>query len=135
MNASHPFYTYRSCSILVSLLSLLLVADTAASATSAVVDWMQIEYLRELAEGREWIQYEAEQNDRRQKMISIAELVLFGVEAFLFLMWIYRASQNAWALGGPGMKFKPAWCVGWFFVPLMSHFPRFLMAISVGHNS
>jgi hypothetical protein len=34
-----------------------------------------------------------------------------------FLVWFYRASRHARALGRPGLTIPPSMCVVWFFVP------------------
>ena len=40
----------------------------------------------------------------------------------VFLLWIYRASQNLHSLGALGQRFSPGWAVGWWFVPIMNLF-------------
>ena len=46
--------------------------------------------------------------------------ITFLLLVVLFCIWIFRANQNARALGAQGMKFSPGWCVGWFFIPIMN---------------
>jgi hypothetical protein len=40
----------------------------------------------------------------------------------LFLMFKYRASKNARALGAKAMTITPGWAVGWYFIPFMNLF-------------
>jgi hypothetical protein len=44
--------------------------------------------------------------------------LVFG--AIFFGIWIHRAARNLRGLGRTGMKFSPAGCVGWFYVPLLN---------------
>ena len=50
--------------------------------------------------------------------ILFPTLGILAVTAVLFLVWIYRASANAHALGFTDLKFRPGWAVGWWFVPI-----------------
>jgi hypothetical protein len=38
----------------------------------------------------------------------------------VFLLWVYRAASNVWAIRPDGMTISPAWAVGWYFVPIWS---------------
>jgi hypothetical protein len=40
-------------------------------------------------------------------------------------MWIHRAHANLFDAGIGGLKFTPAWSVGWFFVPIANLFKPF----------
>jgi hypothetical protein len=51
-------------------------------------------------------------------LLAIAELALYVGCAIVFLIWLYRASSNARALGARDMMVTPGWAVGWYFVPL-----------------
>jgi hypothetical protein len=44
----------------------------------------------------------------------------------IFLMWVYRANNNARRLGAVGMKFTAGWAVGWYFIPIANLFVPFL---------
>ena len=50
-------------------------------------------------------------------IILFPTLGILAVTAVAFLVWVYRASENAHALGFPNLKFRPGWAVGWWFVP------------------
>lgn len=47
-------------------------------------------------------------------MAFVGSLVL---GAIFFGLWVHRAARNLRALGRSGMKFSPAGCIGWYFVP------------------
>jgi hypothetical protein len=55
---------------------------------------------------------------------------LFGV--VLVLLWVYRAAANVEALGRPGLTRSPAWCVGWFFVPLANFVVPYRIVRQIG---
>lgn len=57
-------------------------------------------------------------NDARQRVARLARLAAHARSGILILVWIWRANRNAHALGAAGMRFTPAWAVGWFFIPL-----------------
>ena len=64
----------------------------------------------------------AESNDSRQAIVGVLYLATFLVTVVTFLMWQYRVRKNADYIGITGLRFSPAWVVGWWFVPIMSLF-------------
>lgn len=59
-----------------------------------------------------------EENDARQGIVRIIQIVIFIVSGILILKWIYRANYNARQLGASGMAFTPGWSIGWYFLPI-----------------
>jgi hypothetical protein len=53
-------------------------------------------------------------------LVGLAVLGAFVFSAVFFGIWIHRASRNLRGLGRSGMKFSPAGCVGWFYVPFLN---------------
>jgi len=54
-------------------------------------------------------------------IITLAGLVSLTVSigAWIFVgVWLHRAARNLRGLGRFGMRFSPAACVGWYFVPI-----------------
>jgi hypothetical protein len=51
-------------------------------------------------------------------MVSWAVIVVW-------LIWQHQATANLWARGYPGLKTKPGWAVGWWFIP----FANFVMPL------
>lgn len=43
----------------------------------------------------------------------------------LFLVWTNLAAKNVRAFGQQGLEYTPGWCVGWWFVPIMSLYKPF----------
>jgi hypothetical protein len=52
--------------------------------------------------------------------VAMAFLGALVFSAVFFGIWIHRASKNLRGLGRSGMKFSPAGCVGWYYVPFMN---------------
>jgi hypothetical protein len=61
----------------------------------------------------------AESNDKRQQIIGFLQLGITIATTILFAMWIYRANFNARQLGAQGMRFSPAWSIGYYFIPVL----------------
>ncbi len=60
----------------------------------------------------------AESNDLRQLIIGVAYLAVL-VLAFIFVgRWIYFSSKNLRAFGATGLRIRPGWAVGWYFIPI-----------------
>lgn len=57
-------------------------------------------------------------SDMRQAMVALVDAAAMIGAAFLVLWWIYRADRNLHSHNVPDLQFSPAWCVGWFFVPI-----------------
>jgi len=53
---------------------------------------------------------------------SILNGLIFLTSFVLFLIWLFRMSKNARALGAMGMQFSPGWTLGWFFIPIFCLF-------------
>jgi hypothetical protein len=69
--------------------------------------WFDVE--RELAHATAWV-------DLDQALSQVRPL-LFVISAVLFLIWLYQAIANLWAIG-ESTDFPPGWAVGMFFIPL-----------------
>lgn len=55
----------------------------------------------------------------------LAELLVICIQlaaAICFLVWTYRLAKNLRAFGVEGLRFTPAWAVGYFFVPILSFY-------------
>ena len=112
-----PFRPARARTLLVAL---FLIANVVLSLIAIASDYLQIQIISDLMSGQEITLADAEANDSRQQMIGIAQLALFVVTAFFFLLWIHRAHKNLKALGAHGLKYSPGWAVGGFFVPIFN---------------
>ena len=101
----------------------LLYAQIVLCVIAIVSDVMEHMLLAELQSGlsedaRAGIMERATASDTRQQIIGIAQFALFVVVAIFILRWIYRANQNARALGATAMRFTPGWAILWYFIPI-----------------
>jgi len=53
-------------------------------------------------------------------LVAMAFLGSLVLAAIFFGVWVHRAARNLRALGRSGMKFSPAGCIGWYFVPFLN---------------
>ena len=60
---------------------------------------------------------EGESNDARQRIIGVANMLVYFTTVVIFGMWIYRVARNVHAFGATGLQDKPGWAVGWYFIP------------------
>jgi hypothetical protein len=68
--------------------------------------------------------------DTFQATFSVVTFLLLPLSLLvvvLLLFWVYRCAKNVRALGCAGLKYTPAWAVGWFLIPLAN----FVMPILV----
>ncbi len=112
-----PFRPARARTLLVTL---FLVANIVLSLIAIASDYLQIQLISDIMAGQRVTAGAVAANDGRQQMIGIAQLALFVVTAFFFLLWIHRAHKNLKALGAHGLKYSPGWAVGGFFVPILN---------------
>jgi hypothetical protein len=61
---------------------------------------------------------DADINDQLMGIMGYTQVGLLILTIILFMMWVYRASQNIRAFGAQDVKFTPGWAVGWFFIPV-----------------
>jgi hypothetical protein len=49
---------------------------------------------------------------------GLAYLLVFLANVIVWCVWQYRAQANLPALGASGLRFRPGWAVGWWFIPI-----------------
>jgi hypothetical protein len=57
-----------------------------------------------------------------QSYAAIPYLIMLIGSVFVVARWIYSAANANYESGAEGLKYTPAWSVGWFFVPVMNIF-------------
>lgn len=62
-------------------------------------------------------------------MIGVAGWILYILGMILFFTWVYRTHKNLPSLNAGGLRFKPGWSVGYFFIPFMSLFRPYQMMV------
>jgi hypothetical protein len=120
-------YVYRSTSRLALWASLFFIADAFVSAMAAFSTAGVIQLIDEARFGA-WIPVERlEAADSRQFLLAALQMGFGVLAGVLVLVWLYMANRNAHALGPEGMKYTPAWSVGWFFIPIACLFLPYLV--------
>ena len=71
----------------------------------------------------------------RVDVMSELRIVAYIPTVILFLMWMYRASQNLQVLGAQCQRFSPSWAVGWWFVPIMNLFRPYQVMAEIWRGS
>ena len=109
-------YQYKAISGLTSFLKFLLLAGIAMALLNIGSSVMEYELL-----GREnFSDQEAEQNDKRENLVTLAFSFSYLATAVVFGIWIVRANKNARALGAKNLSASPGWALGYFFVPILN---------------
>ena len=123
-NKSDRVYEYWDPTLRTQWVKWLLIAGIALSLVSFLSDAAEFRLLRDIQSGafesQAALMAAAESSDSRQAVIGVAYFVLFVAIGIAILMWIYRANSNAHALGAAGMRFRPGWAVGWYFIPILN---------------
>ena len=111
-----------------NLATIALGALVVVLVVSIVSTFQEINLLQGIADGAYadisdaefWAM--AESNDSRQALVALLLLAAYLIALVTFLMWQYRVRKNADYIGITGLRFSPAWVIGWWFVPIMNLF-------------
>lgn len=52
-----------------------------------------------------------------QGLVALAQFPIYIATVVFFLMWLYRAHSNLFALMPTNLQFSSGWAVGWWFIP------------------
>jgi Domain of unknown function (DUF4328) len=125
MNREKP---YRSAWWLALLFTLLSVASAIIHLVGVQITTLAIGFLDSVKYLENTSLEHAAAIDSRQRLVAIIQLMVILFEVILFLMWVYRANQNARALGAQDMEYTPGWSVAWFLSPITNLFmPYFVV--------
>jgi uncharacterized membrane protein len=113
---------FRDPSRFTKLLKFFLQGCLVFTTIRIVYDYTAFTFFNEVVNGvypdLKLLETLREATDNRHILIeSLYSWVLMGT-GLSFAFWMYQANQNCRALGAKNMKFSPAWCIGWFFVPI-----------------
>lgn len=53
--------------------------------------------------------------------LVLALSAAYATAGILWLVWQYRATRQVWKRGVPGLKVRPGWAVGWWFIPYANY--------------
>jgi hypothetical protein len=107
-------YAFKDLSGLTKFLKFFLILGAVLGAVAALSGVMQATMLR-----RSFTVAEGSANDAREKIVGISQAALFLFTVVIFAWWVFRANRNVRALGANGLRVKPGWAVGYFFVPII----------------
>ena len=118
---------YRSASRLALWLAIVHILFIVITAHAAFATAGQIEILDAARFGRSISVDRAEERDQLQRIFAGVQVGLMLLAVLLFLTWVYRANRNVRALGAVGLRYTPAWSVGFFFIPIAHLFVPYLV--------
>ena len=99
-----------------------LYAEMIISVLAIGSGYLEFQFLRDVGTGGyatdEALIAAASASDTRQMIVGLFQFGIVMTSAVLVLMWIHRAAFNVRQLGATGLRFKPGWCVGWYFIPI-----------------
>lgn len=114
--------TYRDAQRLTRLLAWLLIFLAGASAVLAAAKLSHYSALQIVLEQGPAALASVSRIDRLLITVmnpaALAQVIILCVALPLFVFWIYRMQVNTFALGILGLRYTPAWAVGWCFVPI-----------------
>jgi len=127
-----PFQSGRQrAMITIWLLAILAIMYLAGVA----VAWTEYASLVREPDGTYAITGSGVEADQGQRLLSVAEMMIAVGTIIAFSMWTHRASRNLPALGGRGLRYTPAWAVGWFFIPFAHLVMPYFVAAEIWRES
>lgn len=115
-------HDFRPATRLANWTQLLLICFILVNGWAMVADLLQIRFLYAFDDGAftsiAALNQAVAANDVRQHVTVPLRLAAYALSGLLVLAWTWRANANARGLGAVGMRFTPAWAVGWYCVPL-----------------
>ena len=107
--------------IAVAALVLNILVQVLAMASI----FFHIDLLYRLAENGGVTQLQMQASAIREGLVRILQLMVFGVTAVAFFIWLYRAYKNLKPLGVAEPRYSPGWVVACFFIPVLNVFRPF----------
>lgn len=106
----------RPAQVATGLLGLCLLSHAVAIAIEA--DYHTL--LQDLDRGIDLPIDEIAAAEDRSAFAGLAQLAAYAATAIGFIVWFRRAYRNTAGLGATGMRYRPGWAVGGWFVPILS---------------
>ncbi len=113
----------------------LLIASLVLAVVAVISGLLQFKLLSRLAEGSNYTMEEVTQNDSRQGIIGVFQILIWIRTAIAFLIWFHRVNKNLPSLRQTGLIFTPGWAVGFFFVPFFNLVRPFQAMRAAWHGS
>jgi hypothetical protein len=115
-----PRGSYKSLTPLWKVVVGFLIAAIAVDALAALSDVMVLLLLDRIGEGDFVTVEEIDSTFAVQALGGLFQLVALLVTGILFIIWLYRATQNLTALGAGKLRYGPGWAIGAWFIPIFS---------------
>jgi hypothetical protein len=77
----------------------------------------------------------AEANDARQRLIGLAEIIVFLATVVAWLIWQHRAYANLRLVGSRETEYTPGWSVGYWFIPILNLFRPYQITAELWRRS
>lgn len=113
-------YEYKDLGFLKSVLCTLLFIGLVLTAFAVVSGVWEYQLLKTIQSGGEFTDAQIEQNDSRQGLIGIVQLLLLVITGIVFLRWVYCVSRNAHSINSENLEITPGWAVGYYFIPILN---------------
>lgn len=121
---------FKSLKGLVHGIRYLLYAQVLIAIASIILGFLEYQLLLGYQKGR-YTSLQAAFSDGELAInllqgLGIISLLVFIASAIFILKWIYRANYNAAQLGALNMNYKPAWSIGYYFIPVFNLWKPYL---------
>jgi hypothetical protein len=100
--------------------TILLIAIVLLDIVSCLSEGSMILFLKGIQGGGAMDEARADALDRQQMILGVVQILAFVLCGVPFLGWFYRAYKNLRGAGLSGLKYRPGWAVGGFFVPFLN---------------
>lgn len=118
--SASPPISYKPIAARAAWVRALLAANVVTSALAAIVlSLALVVHFRGVNQPRFDSRYFHWADGMYFSTLAISGL-LFAVTGVVFLAWLRRSYRNLIAMGTPGLRHKPGWAVGAWFVPLLN---------------
>lgn len=101
---------------LTTVLKVLLFISIFVDMLSLVSSLMSYQLLT----SGEITQEAGDMDDMREGLVGLLSFLMTLMTGFVFFKWFYRSNLNVHGFGVQGMRFKPGWTIGWYFVPFLN---------------
>jgi hypothetical protein len=101
---------------LVAALSTLVLVGIA----QGVFDLVKVVTLNQVRDGMVLPLGEAQGLDDWTAFFALVDIVVLGMTALLFVVWLYRAIRNLRTFGAVGLGVSPSWAIWCWFVPIFN---------------
>jgi hypothetical protein len=108
----------RPSQVATAGLALCILVNLAALAVE--IDYRAV--LQDLDSGVDVAVADVTAGENRTAVAALAQFVALFATAIAFIVWFRRAYRNTAGLGASGMRYKPGWSIGAWFVPILTLF-------------